>query len=122
MATGAGEILGSSPSCGKGAGDISWTGATTVLRSRAAGCLLSRAGTTGRTSRSLIAAVMPRIPPQASTKQAATAALAVRVLAGGGMSVSRRWLVALVALRRRGSAPIHAISAVAGGPEPALRR
>lgn len=70
---------------------------------------------------SLMVAVIPRIAPQASTKQAATAALAEWVLAGAGRSVARRWL-AVTAVRRWRSAPIHAIKALAGGPEPAFRR
>jgi hypothetical protein len=74
----------------------------------------------GATSPSLTNAEMPRIPPPASAKQAAAAALAARVFDGSDAGVRRRWLAATVC--KWGSAPIHAINALAGGPEPALRR
>jgi hypothetical protein len=75
---------------------------------------------TGATSPSLTIAVIPRMPPPASAKHAAAAALAARVFDRSDAAVRRRWLAATV--RKWGSAPIHAIKALAGGPEPALRR
>jgi hypothetical protein len=75
---------------------------------------------TGATRPSLTNAEMPKIPPPTSAKQAAAAALAARVFDGSDAAVRRRWLAATV--RKWGSAPIHSIRALAGGPEPALRR
>jgi hypothetical protein len=74
----------------------------------------------GATSPSLTIAEMPRIPPPASAKHAAAAALTARVFDGNDAAVRRRWLAVMV--RKWGSAPIQAIKALAGGPEPALRR
>ncbi|MGH3717899.1 MAG: hypothetical protein ACRDRI_03480 [Pseudonocardiaceae bacterium] len=95
-----------------------WSGAAALLWLRASDVLLPGAG-----SPSLTIVVVPRTALLASTKQTMTAALVVRVLAGVGGGVSRRRLAAAAtALRRWGSAPIHAIRALAGGPDPALRR
>lgn len=105
-----------------GCGWIPATGPRAAARPGLASWLRTGDGllASGVTSPSLTIAVIPRIPPPTNATQAATAALAARVWGGSDAAVPRRWLAAT--LRKRGSAPIHAIKALAGGPEPALRR
>lgn len=76
----------------------------------------------GARTASVALTVTARTAPQISATLATTF-LADRKLAGDrGACLCPPSAVAAVALRRRGSVPIHAIKAVAGGPEPALRR
>ncbi|MGA9312609.1 MAG: hypothetical protein WBV74_19905 [Pseudonocardiaceae bacterium] len=105
--TGCGWIPATGPPAAARPGPASWLGTGDGLLA------------SGATSPSLTIAVILRIPPPTNAKQAATAALAARVWGGSDATVRRRWLAAT--LRKRGSAPIHAIKALAGGPEPALR-
>lgn len=76
-------------------GVIPWPGTVTLSWLGGASVLVSR----GTISPSL-SVVMLRTALKASTKQAATAALAVRELVGGGSAISRRWFAVTAASRR----------------------
>lgn len=115
VAIGAGETIGLGPVPATGPRGAAGPGVATASWLSTGDGLLA----TGATRPSLTIAVIPMIAPPARTTKAATAALVPWVLVGSDATVVRRWLATL---RRWGSAPIHAINALAGGPEPALRR
>ncbi|MGB8256991.1 MAG: hypothetical protein WA731_10700 [Pseudonocardiaceae bacterium] len=85
---GAGKIIGVglTPAAGPGAAAGPGTAALSWLRT-GGGSVAS-----GATSPSLTIAVIPSTAPLASTKQAAMAALAARLLGGSGAAISRRRL------------------------------
>jgi hypothetical protein len=112
-AAGAGATIGCGSTC------LAGTGGAACWSCGITGGMVASCG--ARTA-SMVLAVTARTAPQTSATPAATF-LADRKGAGGRRSGSRSLsAVAAAALHRRGSVPIHAIKAAAGGPEPALRR
>ena len=116
-AAGRGETIGCGSTCLAGTGGAAWWSCEIT-----GGVVAPRGARTASVALTVTARTAPQISATLATTFLADRKLAGDRGAGLCLPSAVAVAVAVVALRRRGSVPIHAIKAVAGGPEPALRR